>query len=187
MHRVKVESLKYSGTMHRWWSAWLLQGPEGPAAGAPPAPRALGRVWVGWTEAGGVVTEGSGRTWVGRDPMFLLFWPGRWYNSLVWTAGDGNRFYCNISTPPVWDADGVIRYTDLDLDLMVFPNGFWRVQDRDEFNVHKERYAYPPEVIAHAEAGLQELIRLRQQRRGPFAPESVHWLRQLLAVTRGEG
>lgn len=186
MDRVKVESLKYDGALHRWWNAWLLLGPGTPPAGTPVPPRGLGRVWVGWMEAGGLVTEGSGRTWVGRDAMFLIFWPGKWYNSLVWTARDGNRFYCNIGTPPVWDEGGVIRYTDLDLDLMVFPNGFWRVQDRDEFSQHREHYGYPPEIVSGAEAGLQELVRLRQQHRGPFAAESVRWLRRLLAFVQGK-
>lgn len=141
---------------------------------------------MGWSEAGGVITEGSGRTWTGRDPMFLLFWPDRWYNALVWTAGDGVRWYCNITTPPTWDSSGLIRYTDLDLDLMVFSNGYWRVLDRDEFNTHRARYGYPPEVVQGAEAGLAELIQLRQHRKGPFAPASIAWLQALLAAAKEE-
>ncbi len=64
-------------------------------------------------------------------------------------------WYCNVCYPPEI-VDGEIRYVDLALDLLVYPDGTQQVLDEDEF----ESLNLPPEVEEQALRALEELKRL---------------------------
>ena len=50
----------------------------------------------------------------------------------------GLFYYCNIASPYIID-DGLIKYIDYDLDLRVFPDGSFKVLDRNEYRYHKKK------------------------------------------------
>jgi protein associated with RNAse G/E len=52
------------------------------------------------------------------------YWLDRWYNVFHFCEPDGSfrNFYCNITMPPKFE-DLVIDYVDLDLDVIVWPDG----------------------------------------------------------------
>ncbi|MDK2979904.1 MAG: uncharacterized protein PWQ55_251 [Chloroflexota bacterium] len=64
-------------------------------------------------------------------------------------------WYCNV-TKPVVVVDGFIRYDDLALDLLVFPDGRQLVLDEDEF----AELDLTEELQTQARAGLRELQEL---------------------------
>lgn len=68
---------------------------------------------------------------------------------------DLKGWYCNV-TKPVRVENGFIRYDDLALDLLVFPDGRQLVLDEDEF----AGLDLPSELREQARAGLRELQRL---------------------------
>ena len=78
--------------------------------------------------------------------------------------GEPKGWYCNVTTPASFDADG-IRYVDLALDLFVHPDGRFTVLDEDEFALACGDYR--PEDAAQARTALQELIALATEGRLP--------------------
>ncbi|NPV86679.1 MAG: DUF402 domain-containing protein [Anaerolineae bacterium] len=73
---------------------------------------------------------------LGRGDRFVeAYYTDRWYNIFeVHDRVDDHLkgWYCNVARPAVF-VNGVIRYVDLALDLLVFPDGRQFVLDEDEF------------------------------------------------------
>ena len=61
-----------------------------------------------------------------------------------------------------------LRWIDLDLDVEVHEDGHPELVDEDEFADHQLRYAYPPEVIAAAEASARIALDLATAAAFPF-------------------
>ncbi len=131
----------------------------------------------------------------GRAGMFRtgdiaceFFWAGRWWNVIAGydpANGDLRGYYCNISLPPRWSADGDtprVIYTDLELDLLVFPDGTIELQDEDEFAHHAETYPYPATTVVRAWAALDDLRARIARRAHPFRYESLPALVQRLRL-----
>lgn len=92
---------------------------------------------------------------------FEHFWFDKWYNVFRFhePCGQLKAHYVNITMPPTF-SDGVIDYIDLDIDVIVWPDGRVEVLDRDDFENNKVKYGYPDEVIDRAENGLSEVLKL---------------------------
>jgi hypothetical protein len=73
---------------------------------------------------------------LGKGDRFVeTYYTNRWYNVFEIHARENDRlrgWYCNISLPANIHAD-VISYTDLALDLLVFPDGRQITLDEEEF------------------------------------------------------
>ncbi|WP_322509582.1 DUF402 domain-containing protein, partial [Anaerolinea sp.] len=81
-----------------------------------------------------------------------------WYN--IFQIHDGKSeaikgWYCNVCLPPEI-VDGEIRYVDLALDLLVYPNGRQQVLDEDEF----AELNLSEEVKKQASQALEDLKQL---------------------------
>lgn len=99
----------------------------------------------------------------------VYFWRDRWYNvfRLSRPGCPLSLWYCNVTTPPVFDGCQ-LGYVDLDLDVVVRPNGCIDLLDEDEFELHQKKYSYPADVIEKAEEAAQEVMRLARKRAFPF-------------------
>jgi protein associated with RNAse G/E len=82
-------------------------------------------------------------------------------------AGEARGYYCNLGTPARREGDEII-YTDLDLDLLVGPDGTYRVMDEDEYEERAARYGYPDSVRQQVAGALADLIAAVEQRAAPF-------------------
>ena len=84
------------------------------------------------------------------------------------TRGVFKGWYCNVSRPARWLKDE-IEWVDLELDVVVRPDGRSAVLDEDEFAAlviaEDERVA--------ARAAVDELLRYAQDRTGPFASAAL--------------
>ncbi|MFL6468214.1 MAG: DUF402 domain-containing protein [Pyrinomonadaceae bacterium] len=98
------------------------------------------------------------------------YWLDNWYNVFRFEDCDGNlrNFYCNITKPPML-RHGVLDYVDLDIDLIVWPNGQVEILDEDEFATNAKAFNYPPELRDQAFTSLSELRQLIEAREFPFA------------------
>jgi hypothetical protein len=92
------------------------------------------------------------------DIMTERYWFGCWYN--VFTvhdaAGQLKGWYANVCLPPSFDGD-TVRYTDLDLDLWVWPDRRYVILDEDEFEARVVP-SMPPHVVRRAWAVLADLL-----------------------------
>jgi len=89
------------------------------------------------------------------DRFVEAYYSGRWYNIFEIydrESGELKGWYCNVTVPAQILA-GEIRYVDLALDLLVYPDGRQLVLDEDEFSALDA----PDEVCAGAYRGLEEL------------------------------
>jgi predicted RNA-binding protein associated with RNAse of E/G family len=90
------------------------------------------------------------------DRFVETYYTDRWYNIFEIHDRDDDAlkgWYCNVGKPAVFDADDVISYVDLALDLWVAPEGTQTVLDEDEFAA----LDLDAETRSQAWAALEEL------------------------------
>jgi len=92
------------------------------------------------------------------DPFIEVYYSDRWYNIFQIHDQDSMKikaWYCNVTRPAVIQ-EGLIRYVDLALDLLVYPDGRQLVLDEDEF----EALQPDADVRRSALEALEDLKRL---------------------------
>ena len=119
------------------------------------------------------LTEHDGKSHTTNEPAVLFFYKNKWYNIIGQLKKNGLFYYCNIATPYIIDGK-TIKYIDYDLDLRVFPDGGFKVLDRNEYRYHKKIMRYTKELDLIIEKSLQELIELKKAKKGAFGPNVVN-------------
>ena len=90
------------------------------------------------------------------DRFVETYFTDRWYNIYEIPNREDDRlkgWYCNVAFPAVWEADDLLSYRDLALDLWVTPEDVQTVLDEDEFAA----LDLDPEIRSRAHAALGEL------------------------------
>ena len=118
------------------------------------------------------LTEHDGSSYRTNEPAVLFFFKNHWFNIIGQLKNSGLFYYCNIATPYLIDGR-TIKYIDYDLDLRVFPDGSFRVLDRNEYKYHKKRMHYSEELSEIVENELSNLIELKKTGFKPFDKEEV--------------
>lgn len=113
------------------------------------------------------VVESNGRYWNTKEPAICFFYSKEWYNVIAMFKEDGIHYYCNISSPYVYDEEA-IKYIDYDLDLRVDTKFSYRVLDKEEYKYHAKIMEYSPKLKAVIEHSLEEVIDMVKERKGPF-------------------
>jgi protein associated with RNAse G/E len=171
--RVRVQSTKYDGSLHNDYGAYLLDG-GGDAAGTEGASNEGGHPLRLHVPAGTRIESYRGR-YDTSVAFTALFWPGAevWWNVYHNHAPAGRRgfvSYANVSTPASFDGESV-RWVDLDLDVVVMP-GRVELDDEDEFEAHRLRFANPPDIEARAREAASELLERAARLSPPFDREA---------------
>lgn len=163
---IKIQSYKHNGNLHRTWeSTIVLKGTE--------------QVVIGANDKT-VVQESDGRTWITREPAICYFHAKHWFNVIGMLRDDGIHYYCNISSPFVFE-DNSIKYIDYDLDLKVYPDMTYSLLDEDEYEQHRNEMKYPGVLDRILYNNISDLQRWVQQRKGPFSPGFVdQWYERFL-------
>lgn len=89
------------------------------------------------------------------------------------------RVYIDVAWDVRWDG-GVPTAVDMDLDVVRRTDGTVFIDDEDEWEEHRERYAYPADVVATLEstaAGLKDRVASHEPPFDDAVPD--HWLRVL--------
>ncbi|MGN6361041.1 MAG: DUF402 domain-containing protein [Thermomicrobiales bacterium] len=116
----------------------------------------------------------EGRTpFYGGDRAVEFFYTDRGYNIIAGFAPDGTPrgCYCNICRPAelVAGVDGPeVHFVDLDLDVIIAPDGACTVTDEDEFAQNAVRYGYPAAVQRAARRAVTKLLTAVRERQAPF-------------------
>lgn len=155
---VQIHSYKHNGHIHRVWQETMVL-------------KSTPKIIIGANERT-LVTESDGRTWLTREPSITYFHTELWFNIICMLREDGVYYYCNMSSPFVFD-NNAIKYIDYDLDVKVFPDMSYTLLDEDEYEQHKAEMDYPPVIDRILKANVNKLISWIQQRRGPFAPDFI--------------
>ena len=102
-----------------------------------------------------------------------FFWTDRWYNVWQLDRTDGVLFYANVAMPCQFDGD-VLRWVDLDIDVVCHADGSIVVKDEREFEEHTLLLAYPEDVVRSALAARDELLCLAHAGQFPFIRTRCH-------------
>lgn len=113
--------------------------------------------------------ESDGRSHRTNEPAIIFFYKDNWFNIIGQLKSHGLFYYCNIATPYIID-ENIIKYIDYDLDLRVFPDGGFRVLDRNEYKYHKKIMKYSDDLDKVIKNELSVLIEKKRNNEGPFAP-----------------
>ena len=154
--KMQIQSYKHNGQLHRVWeNSLVLKGTESIVIGANDKTQ---------------VTESDGRSWVTREPAICYFHAKYWFNIIGMLRTDGIYYYCNISSPFVFDEEA-LKYIDYDLDVKVYPD---MTYDMLQMN-------YPRVLDRILHNNLDYLLRWIRQRKGPFSPDFVdQWYERYL-------
>jgi hypothetical protein len=110
-------------------------------------------------------------TAVGRAWLATFHGPG----GIVWT-------YVDMTTVPEWDGR-TIRAVDLDLDVVEGLDRVVFVDDQDEFDEHRVKFAYPRDVVDLATATRDVVLTAVKGKLPPFDGSATPWFDVLRAVT----
>ncbi len=163
---IKIVSYKHDGQLHRTWQeTTVLKATNSRIIGANDRTK---------------VFESDGRTWVTREPAICFFYTKYWFNIIGMLREDGIHYYCNISSPFIYES-GAVKYIDYDLDIKVFPDMTYTLLDEDEYVLHSERMNYPEVLDRILWNNVSQLKQMIHQRKGPFAYEHVErWYEMFL-------
>lgn len=118
------------------------------------------------------LTDHYGKSYKTKEPAVLFFYKDKWYNVIAQFKNHGLFYYCNIATPYLIDGK-TIKYIDYDLDLRVFPDGGFRILDRNEYKYHKKIMKYPYQIDRIVKYELSNLIELKKENCPPFQESLV--------------
>lgn len=104
-----------------------------------------------------LVTKEKGGLFRTKEPAVIYFFKDRWFNVIAQMKKNSIAYYCNIASPIIIE-DGTIKYIDYDLDLRIFPNGSFKVLDRNEYKYHKKKMGYSDDLDKVIQYSLSELI-----------------------------
>lgn len=152
---ISVRAYKYDGSEHRRWIAQLARS-EG-----------------SMLQLTGVFDTEIDHTLLGKIKRGTVsvehYWTDRWYSVFRFSepTGELRNYYCNVNVPPSFDGS-VLRFVDLDIDILVAPDFTYSILDEEEFAENTLRYAYPIDVQRRVGAAVDELIDLIESRQFPF-------------------
>lgn len=81
--------------------------------------------------------------------------------------GDIIEYHCDAALPAVLHGRD-LTFVDLDIDLVVLPDGSWFERDHADFARRRVEMAYPPEVQQAAHQGLSLARQLARSHATPF-------------------
>lgn len=147
--RILIASTKYDGSLHYEYGATL----DSVEDGAVRCTVSRGEPWVGY--------RGEGKI---QGTFTALFFLERWFNVFHNHTPAGNRgilSYANVATPATFDGE-VVRWTDLDIDIVVSERFGITVDDDDEFEDHRDRFSYPDDLVERVLTTRAELLTLAE-------------------------
>ncbi len=121
------------------------------------------------------ITDSSNKTYRTKEQAILFFYKNSWFNIIAQIKEFGLFFYCNISSPYIIEG-GILKYIDYDLDLRVFPDGAFKVLDKNEYKYHKKIMGYSDEIDLIIKNELTNLINIKINNELPFNKKYIEGL-----------
>lgn len=118
------------------------------------------------------LTESNGKSHRTKETAIIFFYKKRWFNVLAQLKKYGLFYYCNIASPFIID-ENIIKYIDYDLDLRVFPDGSFKILDKNEYKYHSKLMHYPKEIDKILKYELSNLIDMERKGESPFDKEVI--------------
>ena len=118
------------------------------------------------------ITESDGRTHKTKETAIIFLYKDRWFHVTAQFKNTGLYYKVDMASPFLID-DNILKYIDYDLDLKVFPDGEYRVLDRNEYEFHKKIMKYSEDLDFILQKELTNVIELKKSEKGPFNKKYV--------------
>lgn len=127
--KIRVEVYKADGALYRWWETAVESCNDS-------------RI-VTMSPVGQPTVDLKHGTWIGEHILRAYYWFDKRYNLLEVFEPDGRllEIYINIASHP-WLKDGVLCFTDYELDVSAYPPAKAVVVDEEEFVEAALKYGY---------------------------------------------
>lgn len=144
---IEVRSCKFDGSVHRSWKARLVEKNEERIVLDGEFEVEVRHPVLGTIERGARTRE--------------IFYPGQWYSLFQFLQADGSvrLEYVNINLPPTLNGSE-LSFIDLDVDLLIRPDGTYSILDEDEFQTNAELFNYPGEIKTGVHRTVAELVEM---------------------------
>ena len=149
----EIHCYKHNGVIHRSWDEAVLLD--------------IHKDYLVFGNKRAKVNNSDGKVWYTKEPAIIYYYKNKWFNIICQFKKNGIYYYCNIASPTIIEGK-VIKYIDYDLDLRVFPDGSYKVLDESEYEYHKKIMNYPKEIDIIVKDELRNLIKLCEDKKGPF-------------------
>src|SRR5690554_889460 len=157
--KIQIHGYKHDGSLHRvWTNSYVVDDNE---------------LFLVTGNERTKVIESNGRSWYTKEPALCYFFENEWFNIIAMFKKDGIHYYCNVSSPYVYDGEA-IKYIDYDLDIRLYPTGRIVVLDRKEFEDNARSMHYSEDIIKIANHAIFELKNWIKEKRPPFDKVSVN-------------
>ena len=124
------------------------------------------------------ITESDGRCHRTKETSIVFFFKKRWFHITAQLKSTGLYYKVDMASPFLID-NGIIKYIDYDLDVKVYPDGEFRVLDRNEYRFHKKVMKYSENLDLILQNELTEVINMKRAEVGPFNPKNVEKYKKL--------
>jgi len=158
--KIFIQSFKHDGSLHRTWAKGFVVEKDDK------------RVVLINNQT--TITEAEGRRWMTREPAVCFFYFDRWYNVIAMIRVTGVYYYCNFASPSIIDEEA-LKNIDYDLDIKVFPDKSFKILDENEYNYHKLKMKYPPEVMDILDKTKELLIQDIKEGNSPFNDGEIYY------------
>ncbi len=156
--KLQIHSYKHDGSLHRvWLSTFVIEDTMDFLVTGNQATK---------------VIEHDGRSWYTKEPAICYFFEKEWFNIIAMMKKDGIHYYCNISSPYVYDGEA-IKYIDYDLDIKIYPNGKMMILDQKDYDDHSNAMSYPEDVKHIIDASLETLKSWIRDKKPPFEEKTA--------------
>ena len=109
--------------------------------------------------------------WTFYEPFAYNFpcylYKKRWFHITAQYKKIGLYYKVDIASPFLVDGN-IIKYIDYDLDLKVFPDGNYKVLDRNEYRYHRRIMKYSEELDFILKKEMENVILMKENNIGPF-------------------
>ena len=156
--KIQIHCYKHNGHVHRTWGEGVVLEET--------------KDWLVCANDKVKVVEDDGRSHRTNEPAIMFFYKKRWFNIIAQLKPFGLFYYCNIASPYTMDGN-TVKYIDYDLDLRIFPDGGYRVLDKNEYKYHKKIMHYPDEIDFIVKKELEALIEMKKNNEIPFNKEII--------------
>jgi protein associated with RNAse G/E len=160
--RIKMNSYKHDGNLHRCWERnTVISADDNHIIGINDHT---------------LVTEATGKRWHTKEPALFYFDRTHWFNIIYIMRKEQPYYYCNISSPYTF-SEGVLRYIDYDIDVIVKSDFTYQIVDMEDYERHKERFGYSQHVQNHIHQAIATLKQWIDERNRPFQKEFIqYWM-----------
>lgn len=153
-----IHCYKHNGNIHKSWSdATVLE---------------ITKDYIVLGNNKSLVVKEDGKVWRTKEPAIMFFFKDRWFNIIAQIKKKGIYYYCNIASPYIIESN-CLKFIDYDLDLRVFPNGSFKVLDKNEYKYHKKIMNYSDEIDSILKSELTSLIEIKRNKGFPFDLETI--------------